>query len=55
MIQVSYFKMTHGKRVFRMAPIHHHFELGGWSETKVVAVFTVVTVIACVIAFDGLW
>lgn len=55
MIQVSYFKMTHGKRVFRMAPIHHHFELGGWSETKVVAVFTVVTVIACAIAFDGLW
>ena len=43
MIQVTYFKKTGGKRVFRMAPIHHHFELGGWSETKVVAVFTVIT------------
>lgn len=55
MIQVSYFKLTHGKRVFRMAPIHHHFELGGWSETKVVAVFTIITAIACIISFDGLW
>lgn len=55
MIQVSYFKLTHGKRVFRMAPIHHHFELGGWSETKVVAVFTIVTALACFLAFDGLW
>lgn len=54
-IQVSYFKLTHGKRVFRMSPIHHHFELGGWSETKVVAVFTIVTALACFIAFDGLW
>lgn len=55
MIQVSYFKLTHGKRIFRMSPIHHHFELGGWSETKVVAVFTIVTALACFIAFDGLW
>ena len=54
-IQVSYFKLTHGKRIFRMSPIHHHFELGGWSETKVVAVFTIVTALACFIAFDGLW
>ncbi|MBO7600744.1 MAG: phospho-N-acetylmuramoyl-pentapeptide-transferase [Lachnospiraceae bacterium] len=46
-IQVSYFKITHGKRVFRMAPIHHHFELGGWSETKVVCVFTIVTMVIC--------
>ncbi len=50
-IQVTYFKATHGKRVFRMAPIHHHFELGGWSETKVVAVFTIVTIILCIIGF----
>ncbi len=42
-LQVGYFKATHGKRIFRMAPIHHHFELGGWHETKVVAVFTLVT------------
>lgn len=39
-IQVTYFKKTGGKRIFRMAPIHHHFELGGWSETRVVAVFS---------------
>ena len=43
MIQVTYFKKTGGKRFFKMAPIHHHFELCGWSETRVVAVFTVVT------------
>lgn len=55
MIQVSYFKLTHGKRVFRMAPIHHHFELGGWSETKVVAVFTLITLILGAVALDGLW
>ena len=50
MIQVSYFKATHGKRIFKMAPIHHHFELCGWSETRVVAVFSVVTAIMCLIA-----
>lgn len=50
MMQVSYFKATHGKRIFKMAPIHHHFELCGWSETRVVAVFTVVTMIMCLIA-----
>ena len=49
-IQVGYFKLTHGKRVFRMAPIHHHFELGGWSEVKVVLVFSAFTAICCVIA-----
>lgn len=54
-IQVSYFKITKGKRIFRMAPIHHHFEKGGWSETRVVGVFTIVTVVACVIGFAGLW
>ena len=50
-LQVGYFKLTHGKRIFRMAPIHHHFELGGWSEVKVVAVFTTVTIFLCVFAF----
>lgn len=48
-IQVTYFKKTGGKRVFRMAPIHHHFELGGWSETRVVAVFSITTAILCLI------
>lgn len=50
-IQVGYFKLTGGKRIFRMAPIHHHFELGGWSEVKVVAVFTTVTIFLCVFAY----
>ncbi len=54
MIQVGYFKMTHGKRFFRMAPIHHHFELGGWSETRVVAVFSIVTTILCLVAYMGM-
>ena len=54
-IQVAYFKKTHGKRIFRMAPIHHHFELGGWSEVKVVAVFTIVTVILSSVALLGIW
>ena len=50
-IQVGYFKKSGGKRVFRMAPIHHHFELGGWHETKVVRVFCIFTLVCCVIAF----
>ena len=49
-IQVTYFKKTGGKRIFRMAPIHHHFELGGLSETRVVAVFSITTAILCLIA-----
>ena len=49
-IQVTNFKKTGGKRIFRMAPIHHHFELGGWSETRVVAVFSITTAILCLIA-----
>ena len=53
-MQVSYFKATHGKRIFRMAPIHHHFELGGWSETRVVAVFSIVTALLCLVAYLGL-
>ena len=54
MLQVGYFKLTHGKRIFRMAPIHHHFELGGWSETKVVAVFSIVTTLLCLVAYMAL-
>jgi len=53
-MQVGYFKATHGKRIFRMAPIHHHFELGGWSETRVVAVFSITTAILCLLAYLGL-
>ena len=53
-IQVSYFKATHGKRIFKMAPIHHHFELCGWSETRVVAVFSVITAVMCLIALLAL-
>ncbi|MBQ9931252.1 MAG: phospho-N-acetylmuramoyl-pentapeptide-transferase [Firmicutes bacterium] len=53
-LQVTYFKVTKGKRLFRMSPLHHHFELCGWKETKVVAVFWVVTLILCVIALLGL-
>lgn len=49
MLQVSYFKLSGGKRIFKMAPIHHHFELCGWSETRVVAVFSIVTAILCLI------
>lgn len=54
LLQVGYFKLTHGKRIFRMAPIHHHFELGGWSETKVVGIFSIVTTILCLIAYMAL-
>ncbi len=52
-IQVTYFKLSHGKRIFKMAPIHHHFEKCGWKETKVVAVFTIVTAVLCLIALLG--
>ena len=48
MIQVVYFKKT-GKRFFKMAPLHHHFELSGWKENKVVVVFSVVTLLLCII------
>lgn len=53
-IQVTYFKKTGGKRIFKMAPIHHHFELCGWSETRVVAVFSIITAILCLLAYLGL-
>lgn len=50
-IQVLYFKATHGKRIFKMAPIHHHFEMSGWKEEKIVFVFAGVSAIACVLAW----
>ena len=52
-IQVTYFKLTHGKRIFRMAPLHHHLELGGWSEVRIVLTFTAITVAFCLLAFAG--
>ena len=52
-IQVTYFKLTHGKRIFRMAPLHHHLEMGGWSEVKLFCVFTIITAVCCVLAFWG--
>lgn len=54
MIQVTYFKKTGGKRIFKMAPIHHHFELCGWPETRIVAVFSIITAILCLIALLAL-
>lgn len=54
MLQVSYFKLTKGKRIFKMAPIHHHFELCGWSETRVVAVFSCITALLCLVALAGI-
>ena len=52
-IQVAYYKISHGKRVFRMAPLHHHLELGGWSEVKLFWVFSAITAAACLAAFLG--
>ena len=52
-IQVTYFKLTHGKRIFKMAPIHHHFEMCGWSEIKIVTVFTAVSILFCALALFG--
>lgn len=53
-IQVGYFKLSGGKRIFKMAPIHHHFELCGWSETRIVAVFSIVTAILCLVGLLAL-
>ena len=53
MMQVVYFKLTHGKRIFRMTPIHHHFEMGGWSEVKIFTVATGLTVAMCLLAWLG--
>lgn len=53
-LQVGYFKLTHGKRIFKMAPIHHHFELCGYSETQVVAAFSVITALLCLVGIMAL-
>ena len=53
-LQVIYFKLTHGKRLFKMSPIHHHFEMCGWKEVKIVIVFAAVSAIMCVIAWLGI-
>ena len=49
-LQVGYFKLTKGKRLFKMAPIHHHFELLGWHETRVVAIFSIATAMLCILS-----
>ena len=53
-LQVSYFKLTHGKRLFKMSPIHHHFEMCGWKEERIVLTFTAVSAVMCVIAWFGI-
>ena len=53
-IQVTYFKMTHGKRIFKMTPLHHHFEMCGWSEKKIVFVFTAITLVMCIVSYLGI-
>ena len=53
-LQVGYFKLTHGKRLFKMSPIHHHFELCGWKEVKICLVFTAITVVMCILAWFGI-
>ena len=52
-LQVAYFKLTHGKRIVRMAPLHHHFEMGGWSEVKLFVIFSGITVLLCLASFWG--
>lgn len=52
-IQISYFKATHGKRVFKMAPLHHHFELSGMAETRIVSMYMIVTALLCLVALLG--
>lgn len=54
MIQVVYFKVSGGKRIFKMAPLHHHFELCGWKETRIVAVFSIITAMLCLLAILGI-
>ena len=53
-LQVGYFKLTHGKRLFKMSPIHHHFEMCGWKEVKICLVFSAVSVVMCVLAWIGI-
>ena len=53
-LQVTYFKLTHGKRIFKMSPIHHHFEMCGWKEVKIVLVFSAVSAVMCILAWFGI-
>ncbi len=53
-LQVTYFKLTHGKRLFKMSPIHHHFEMSGWKEEKICLSFTAVTAVMCILAWIGI-
>ena len=53
-LQVGYFKLTHGKRLFKMSPIHHHFEMCGWKEVKICLIFTAITAVMCVLAWFGI-
>ena len=53
-LQVSYFKLTHGKRLFKMSPIHHHFEMCGWKEEKIVLTFAAVSAMMCLLAWFGI-
>ena len=53
-MQVTYFKLTHGKRIFKMTPIHHHFEMCGWKEVKIVLIFTAITAVMCLLAWFGI-
>ena len=53
-LQVGYFKLTHGKRLFKMSPIHHHFEMCGWKEEKICFIFTGITVLMCILAWFGI-
>ena len=54
-LQIGYFKLTHGKRIFKMAPIHHHFELCGWSERKIDFVAYAITFVMCALSLWGVW
>ena len=59
-LQVGYFKLTHGKRIFKMAPFHHHLEMGGfaghkWKEKELVALYVCITVVMCILAFIGVY
>ena len=53
-LQVTYFKLTHGKRLFKMSPIHHHFEMSGWKEEKICLTFTGITAVMCLVAWFGI-
>ena len=53
MLQVTFFKITGGKRIFKMAPLHHHFEMCGWEETRIVVLFTIITALMCLLALKG--